>query len=82
MSDAPTILRVVLSVAAFAGFCWLLVALVRGARRGGKGAMGAMLIFFSWGHMRDPGNDTVAEAKDGRATRGTHSGDPPDPDPR
>ena len=66
------------------GLVWLGVALVRRARRGGKGvqAIGAALMMFGWGHMRDPRNDTVAEAKDGRVRRGTHSGDPLDEEPR
>jgi len=83
MSDATTALRVALAVTAFVGFCWLLIALVRGARRSGKRAraMGAVLMLFSWGHMRDPRNDTVAEAQDGRIRRGTNSGDPLDKDP-
>jgi hypothetical protein len=81
VSDTATVLRVVVSVAAFAGFCGLLIALVLHARRGGKGlrAAGAMLMMFGWGHMRDPRNDSVAEARDGRIRKGTHSGDPLDP---
>jgi len=35
------------------------------------------MLMFSWGHMRDPSNDTVAEAQDGRIRRGESSGDPP-----
>jgi hypothetical protein len=34
------------------------------------------MMMFGWGHMRDPRNDTVAEAQDGRIRKGTHSGDP------
>jgi hypothetical protein len=33
---------------------------------------------FGWGHMRDPRNDTVAEASDGRIRKDDESGDPPD----
>ena len=83
MGDLATALRVLLVCAALAGFAWLLFAIVRGVRRGGgKGvhAIGAALMMFGWGHMRDPRNDTVAEAKDGRVDRGTHSSDPLDPD--
>ena len=43
--------------------------------------MGAMLMLFSWGNMRDPRNDTVAEAQDGRIRKGTHTGDPLDREP-
>jgi hypothetical protein len=31
---------------------------------------------FGWGNMRDPRNDTVAEAQDGRLRGGDESGDP------
>jgi hypothetical protein len=54
--------------------------LVRQAKRGGKRvqAVGAvMMALFGWGNMRDPRNDTVAEAQDGRVSRGNESGDPP-----
>ena len=44
--------------------------------------IGAALMMFGWGNLRDPRNDTVAEAQDGRIRRGTHSGDPLDPDSR
>ena len=43
-------------------------------------AVGAMLMLFGWGHLRDPRNDTVAEARDGRVRRGTYSGEPLDED--
>ena len=84
MSDSASALRVVLAAAAFAGFCWLLIAVVRRAKRGGKRvqALGAMLMMFGWGSMRDPRNDTVAEAQDGRIRKGNHSGDPQEPDSR
>ena len=83
MSNTETAIRVLLVAVAFAAFCWLLVALVRSARRKGKGiqAAGAMLMLFGWGNLRDPHNDTVAEAQDGRIRKGTDSGDPPDPHP-
>jgi hypothetical protein len=32
---------------------------------------------FGWGHMRDPRNDTVAEAQDGRVRKDDESGAPP-----
>ena len=82
MSNNAVALRVLLCAAGFIAFCWLLVALVRHARGGGKGirAAGAMLMLFGWGNLRDPRNDTVAEAQDGRIRKGNHSGDPLDPD--
>ncbi len=88
MSDLATALRVLLVCAALIGLAWLLIAIVRGVRRstarGGKGlhAIGAALMMFGWGHMRDPRNDTVAEARDGRIRRDEYSGDPIDPDSR
>lgn len=81
MSDLATALRVLLVCAALIGLAWVLFAIVRSVRRGGgKGvhAIGAALMMFGWGHMRDPRNDTVAEAKDGRVDRGTHARDPID----
>lgn len=88
MSDLATALRVLLVCAALIGLAWLLFAIVRSVRRsaarGGKGlhAIGAALMMFGWGHMRDPRNDTVAEARDGRIRRDEYSGDPIDPDSR
>ena len=71
-------IRVSIVALAFVVFDWLLVALVKHARRGGKRyrALGATLMLFGWGNLRDPRNDTVAEAQDGRIRRGTESGDP------
>ena len=40
-------------------------------------SFGAALMLFGWGNLRDPRNDTVAEAQDGRVRRGSESGDPP-----
>jgi hypothetical protein len=84
MIDWGQALRVLLACLALAGLAWVLIALVLSARRGGKAvrSFGAALMLFGWGHMRDPRNDTVAEAKDGRVDRGTHSGEPIDPDTR
>ena len=46
MHDLETVLRVILVVAALAAFTWVLVRLVRRAKRGGKGlhAIGAVLM--------------------------------------
>ena len=84
MNPVTTVWHVLLVFAALAALVWVLVALVKGARRGGKRrhAVGAMLMLFSWGNMRDPGNDTVAEAQDGRIRRDEESGDPPSKEPR
>jgi membrane protein involved in colicin uptake len=78
MDPAAIAIRVTLVVAALALLIWGCTKLVRSARRGGKGmqAAGMAMMLFGWGHMRDPRNDTVAEAQDGRIRKGTHSGDP------
>ena len=84
MSDLHTAIRVFLTLVVLAEFVWCLVMLVRRARRGGKGihAIGAMLMLFGWGNLRDPSNNTVAEANDGRIRKGTSSGDPLDEESR
>jgi hypothetical protein len=78
MDPVHIAIRVLLAFVAFVAFILVLLALVRGARRGGKGmrAAGAMLMLFGWGNLRDPSNDTVAEAQDGRIRKGNESGDP------
>ena len=78
--DALTIaLRAILITLACSAFVLLLIALVHVARKPGKAfkAVGAALMLFGWGNLRDPRNDTVAEAQDGRVRRGNESGDPP-----
>jgi hypothetical protein len=79
MGELHISIRVILVAAASIAFIWFLVALVRHARRGGKGiqAAGAMLMLFGWGNLRDPANNPVAEAQDGRIRKGNESGDPP-----
>jgi hypothetical protein len=79
MADMHVAIRVLVALGGFAALVWLLVHLVRSARRGGKGmrAAGAMLMLFGWGNLRDPRNDSVAEAQEGRKSRGEESGDPP-----
>ena len=83
MSDYGVALRVLLVCLAVVAVVTVLILLVRGAKRGGKSmqAVGAMLMLFGWGNLRDPGNNTVAEAQRGRVRRGTHSGDPLDDEP-
>jgi hypothetical protein len=78
MDPVHITIRVLLALVAFVAFVLVLWGLVRGARRGGKGmrAAGAMLMLFGWGNLRDPRNDTVAEAQDGRIRKGNESGDP------
>ena len=43
--------------------------------------IGAALMMFGWATMRDPRNDTVAEAQDGRIRKDETSGDPLDCEP-
>jgi hypothetical protein len=74
----------ILAAAAFVVFvAWLCWVIVRSARTGKKGfrAFGAALMLFGWGHMRDPRNDTVAEANEGQIRKGETSGDPTRPSP-
>jgi hypothetical protein len=54
--------------------------MVKAAKRGGGGmrGIGAALMMFGWATMRDPRNDTVAEAQDGRIRKGTSTGEPLD----
>jgi hypothetical protein len=61
---------------------WIGIIMIKAAKRGGGGmrGIGAALMMFGWGNMRDPRNDTVAEAQDGRIRKGTDSGDPLDKD--
>ena len=73
-----TALRLIITLTSLIAMCALGVWLVRRAKRGGgTGALGAAMLMFSWGHMRDPGNDPVAEAQDGRIRKGESTGDPP-----
>jgi hypothetical protein len=76
--DYALAIRVILIASAFALLIAGCVWLVRSARRGGKGmqAVGMAMMMFGWGNMRDPRNDTVAEAQDGRIRKGTDSADP------
>jgi hypothetical protein len=78
--DIATALRVLAAIGVLAlvsGLCWLAV---RAAKRGGKGfhAIGAALMLFGWGNLRDPRNDTVAEANEGHVRKGETAGDPMD----
>jgi hypothetical protein len=76
----PDYLRVLVIAVVCVGVLWGMVALLRQAKSGSKAvrAAGMMMALFGWGNMRDPRNDTVAEARDGRVRKGNESGDPPD----
>lgn len=76
----PEALRVALISLAWVGFLGGLFALVRHAKSRGRVMRSAAMFaaLFGWGNMRDPRNDTVAEAQDGRVRKGNESGDPED----
>jgi hypothetical protein len=76
-------IRALLAVGVVVVIAALGFALVRWAKHGkSRQAASVMLMLFSWGHMRDPRNDTVAEAQDGRIRKGESSGDPSNDDVR
>ena len=81
--DITTAVKVLAWLGATAFIVWLGVVLTKAAKRGGGGmqALGAAMMMFGWGNMRDPSNNPVAEAKDGRAEKGSPSGDPLDRPP-
>ena len=82
--DITTAVRVLAALGGVTVVVWLGVVMIKAAKRGGGGiqALGAALMMFGWGNMRDPSNNTVAEAQDGRIRKGTHSGEPPGDDER
>jgi hypothetical protein len=75
----PEYLRIPLIALAWVGLVCGLFALVGRARARGRVMRSAAMFaaLFGWGHMRDPRNDTVAEAQDGRVRRDDEAGDPP-----
>ena len=80
--DITTALKVLAVLGGAAVLIWFGIIMVKAAKRGGGGmrGIGAALMMSGWATMRDPRNDTVAEAQDGRIRKGTHSGDPLDKD--
>jgi hypothetical protein len=83
MSDLGTGLLVASMVLVVIILGWGLITLIRRSKRPGRGfqAIGAALMLFGWGNLRDPASNPVAEAKDGRVRKGNHSGDPLDDEP-
>ena len=79
--DITTAVKVLAALGATTFIIWLGVVMTRAAKRGGGGmqALGAAMLMLGWGNMRDASNNPVAEAKDGRAEKGSPSGDPLDP---
>jgi hypothetical protein len=82
--EITTALKVVAALGGATLSIWIGIIMVKAAKRGGGGirGIGAALMMSGWATMRDPRNDTVAEAQDGRIRKGTHSGDPLDHEPR
>jgi hypothetical protein len=80
--DITTAVKVLAALGAASVFIWLGVVVIKAAKRGGGGmqALGAALMMNFWGNMRDPSNNTIAEAQDGRVRKGEDSGDPLDPE--
>lgn len=81
--DITTAVKVLAALGGITLLGWICIVMVKAAKRGGGGmqALGAALMMLGWGNMRDPGNNPVAEAQDGRIRKGTHSGDPLDREP-
>jgi hypothetical protein len=79
--DIATALRILGVAFGFGAVIWLGIVLTRAAKRGGGGmqALGAAMMLFGWGNMRDPSNNPVKEAQDGRLSRGETGSDPLDP---
>jgi hypothetical protein len=80
--DITTAVKVLALLGGASVLIWIAVVMVKAAKRGGGGmqALGAAMMLFGFGSFRDPHNSTVAEAQDGRIRKGTHSGDPLDPE--
>jgi hypothetical protein len=81
--DITTAVRVLASLGGLTLLFWIGIIMVKAAKRGGGGirGIGAAIMMIGGGFMRDPRNDTVAEAQDGRIRKGTDSGEPLDRDP-
>jgi len=81
--DITMAMKVLAALGAASLLIWLGVVMIKAAKRGGGGMRGvgaAALMMFSWATMRDPGNNPVAEAQDGRIRKGESTGDPLDKD--
>jgi len=82
--DITTAVKVLAALGGLSVLIWFGVIMVKAAKRGGGGMRGvgaAALMMFSWASMRDPANNPVAEAQDGRIRKGEYSGDPLDREP-
>jgi hypothetical protein len=81
MSAPEFFLRLVLVTAGIVAIIGFFLLLLRHAKRAPKAlrGVGATLMLLGWGFMRDPRNDTVAEAQDARIRKGESTGDPPTP---
>lgn len=81
--DITTAVKVLAALGGTAVVIWIGIVMLKAAKKGGGGmqALGAALMMLGWGNMRDPSNNPVAEAQDGRIRKGSHSGEPLDRDP-
>ena len=80
--DITDALKILAWLGGLSVLVWIGTVMVKAAKRGGGGlrGIGAALMMSGWATMRDPRNDTVAEAQDGRIRKGTNSGDPLKPE--
>jgi len=77
--DITTAVKVLAGLGGTALLIWFCVVAIKAAKRGGGGmqALGAAMMMLGWGNMRDPSDNPVAEANEGRAEKGSPTGDPP-----
>ena len=73
------LLQVVLSVIVLVALVFVLVRLVRSAKKGGKGlqAFGTAMMLFGFGSPKDPANDIVEQAEKLKRREEDNAGDPP-----
>jgi hypothetical protein len=77
--DIDGLLRAFTIFGILASLVALAVLAVRYAKRSttGAGLLGAALLFFGFGNMRDPSNDVVQQAKESKKRQEGESGGPP-----
>ena len=78
MRALTLLLEITLSAAALAAFIYVGVRMVRGAKRRSPTviALGAVLLLFGFGNVRDPQNQLTEQAQPPKKREG-ESGDPP-----
>jgi hypothetical protein len=75
------VLRVLLAAGVVVLIGGLFVVLVRNAKRGSRfaHALGAAMMLFGMGYMRDPDQQTIEEARQAHTKKSAESGDPLNP---